>query len=238
MVVPALIRSLVRRLGLISSSMPRTLARPMARTSTRVENLTGGAAVDTFTFTAALTGTASGLGNDDIFNVNGSGTVGSIAGGGGTDLLDVSTADNAVTVNLNDNSATPLNSDSANGFSDIEAFVGDNSLDTLVGANAGTAANGGSVYATTGENDGTIDGTLSYTDFANIIGGTSGDEFGIGHNVTGTVDGGSGNDELALSAGSVSMAQGGAGNDAFTFDGGDATMAMGGRWHRFVYVYG
>ena len=52
---------------------------------TTMENLTGDGSVDTFTFTAALTGTASGLGGNDTFAINDGGSAGTFDGGADTD---------------------------------------------------------------------------------------------------------------------------------------------------------
>jgi hypothetical protein len=166
---------------------------------TNVENLTGGAAADTFTFGAAGT------------------LAGSIAGGGDSDELDVS-APAVVTVNLGNSSATILNGGGANGFSGIETFTGNGTNDTLVGTgNADT-------FATTGIDDGTVAG-VTYTDFANLSGGAGNDIFNLQHNVSGNVDGGADADTFNLSAGIViggSISGGAGGTDD------DELIAVGG----------
>ncbi|MCP5013395.1 MAG: hypothetical protein GY942_25755, partial [Aestuariibacter sp.] len=145
---------------------------------TEMENLTGDANVDDiFTFT---TGTLTG----------------SIAGGGtGTDTLNVA-APATVTVNLaNSSVSTLLNAGAANGFSGIETFIGDNTADTLIGPNVGA------IFAISGENDGTVAG-FTFTDFANLTGGTGADEFVFtdGAELTGSIDGGADSDTLNLGA--------------------------------------
>jgi len=62
-------------------------------TFANVENLNGGADIDTFTFTGALSGRAFGDGDDDIFNVENGGSAGAIDGG--ADIDTVSYADPA-----------------------------------------------------------------------------------------------------------------------------------------------
>ena len=114
---------------------------------------------------------------------------GFIDGAGGANSLNISTASGAVTVNLANNSATPLDGGGAGGFSNIASFTGDNVNDTLIGPN------GGATFATAGVNDGTVGGS-TYTDFANITGGTGADTFSLNHDVTGTIDGGVGNDVI------------------------------------------
>ena len=169
-----------------------------------VENLTGGAASDSFTFGAAGT------------------LAGTIDGAGGSNSLDVSGAGGGVTVNLATGAATLLNGNAGGGFSNINEFTGDNANDTLIGPN------GGATFATSGINDGTVAG-VTYTDFANITGGTGADTFNLNHDVTGTVNGGGGGDTINVDEALSGNVAGGAGNDtinlradvAGTVDGGD-----------------
>ena len=89
MVVPALMTIVGAAAGtdfIVNAANAGTADTANLTNFTRVENLTGGAAVDTFTFNAVLTGTASGLGEDDIFSINDDGNVlQSINGGAGLD---------------------------------------------------------------------------------------------------------------------------------------------------------
>jgi hypothetical protein len=129
------------------------------------ENLTGGSAADTFAFTGA--GSISG-------NVN---------GGAGVNTIDVSGYGSPATINLQTKKATPV----AGTLSNFTHFVGDNSTSTLVGANT---TNTWSISAT---NQGTV-GSISFSGFANLTGGTGNDTFKLanGAGVTGTIDGGAG----------------------------------------------
>ncbi|MHC5112633.1 MAG: beta strand repeat-containing protein, partial [Planctomycetota bacterium] len=162
-----------------------------------IENLTGGAAADTFAF-----GAAGSL-------------AGSIAGGGDSDELDVS-APADVTVNLGDSSATILNGGGANGFSGIETFTGNGTNDTLVGTSSADT------FATTGIDDGTVAG-VTYTDFVNLSGGAGNDIFNLNEDVTGSVNGGDDADVFNLTAG-VSIGgsiSGGTDDDELVIVGGD-----------------
>jgi hypothetical protein len=76
------------------------------------ENLTGGSAADTFAFTGA-------------------GSIrGSVNGGGGVNILDVSGYSSPATINLQTKKATPITGT----FSNFTSFVGDNATSTLVGS--------------------------------------------------------------------------------------------------------
>ena len=133
-----------------------------------------------FTDFPNLTGTT----NSDVFTFQDSGSItGAIDGGGagGTDSIDFSAVTtSAVTVNLESTSATNLNN-----FTGIESFTGDGANDTLVGGNVANTWN------ITGTGDGTV-GSVSFTDFANLTGGTDDDtfDFGASGSLSGTIDGG------------------------------------------------
>jgi hypothetical protein len=91
-------------------------------TFTDVENLTGGAAGDTFTVTALLSGSALGMGGNDNFDVGGTGSIGIVDGGTGTDSLSYTGRTAGVTVNMaNVNAVESL---TGSGFSDTFNFDG------------------------------------------------------------------------------------------------------------------
>jgi hypothetical protein len=138
-------------------------------------NLTGGAGNDTFSLDVNVSGTIDG-------------------GSGSGDELDVSGLGTPQVVNLANRSATGLFGGAAGGFSNLEAFQGDGTNDSLVGPNAAQT------WTLTGDNDGNIGGTLTFTDFANLTGGNSDDRFVIGvGSLSGNLAGGSGSDRLDYS---------------------------------------
>lgn len=137
-----------------------------------VENLTGNDAADTFVM----------LDNGQID--------GTIAGGVGSDSIDFSAVSTAVTVNLNDGSATGINF--ATG---IDKYIGDGSLDKLTGITAGTT------YLIDGVNQGSVAG-IAFEAFNHLVGAAGVDTFqfsGSGQ-ITGSIDGLAENDILDYSS--------------------------------------
>ncbi|QGQ29689.1 LamG-like jellyroll fold domain-containing protein [Gimesia maris] len=137
-----------------------------------VENLTGNDAADTF---AIL----------DSGQIDGT-----IAGGVGSDSIDFSAVTAAVTVNLNDGSATGINF--ATG---IEKYIGDGALDKLTGITAGTT------YLIDGVNQGSVAG-IAFEAFNHLVGAAGVDTFqfsGSGQ-ITGSIDGLAENDILDYSS--------------------------------------
>jgi hypothetical protein len=136
------------------------------------ENLTGGSTNDTFTFLPG--GSVSG-------NLNGAAPV---------NTLDYSAYGSPVTVNLNTKTAPGI----GGVWSNIQRFVGTDTSDTLVGANAT------STWSITGANTGTV-GSYSFAGFANLTGGTGNDtfKFAAGGSESGAVNGQGGTNTLDLS---------------------------------------
>ncbi len=112
-------------------------------------------------------------------------------GGGGNNTLDYSQFNSAITVNLQNSSATGLNS-----FSNIQALVGSTYGDTLIGYDRG------SVFSITGSDTGLVDGTFTFTGVENLAGGSGDDSFAFSGSggISGTVAGGEGSDTLDYSA--------------------------------------
>ncbi|NCQ33063.1 MAG: hypothetical protein GW802_37575, partial [Armatimonadetes bacterium] len=70
-------------------------------------------------------------------------------------------------------------------------------VENYVGNNAGFTLAGGSVWDITGPNDGTVDGTITFTDWANLTGTAGADTFTLnGGTLTGNIDGLGGADTL------------------------------------------
>ncbi|MDJ0908260.1 MAG: filamentous hemagglutinin N-terminal domain-containing protein [Woeseiaceae bacterium] len=163
---------------------------------TNIENLTGGAGNNVFTFTAALDGTADGGAGDDTFAINNGGSAGAIDGGdGANDEVTYAGSTGPVTVALDT-------------FANVEQLTGSGSnLDTL----QGTAGN--NTFNVNAADAGTVDG-ISFTDFENLEGLGGNDRFNLNATLTGDVDGDGGDDTFDLSGGgSAGSYTGDAGND-------------------------
>lgn len=134
-----------------------------------IENLTGGNSSDTFAF------------ND------GTSVSGNVNGADGIDQLDFSAYTTAITVNLQNKTATGLNN-----FYSIEALTGGSASDTLVAENINNTWN------ITGINSGDINQAFFFYSIENLTGGNATDRFVFndGMKVTGVVDGGGGTDIL------------------------------------------
>jgi hypothetical protein len=183
-----------------------------------IENLTGTAGINTFSFEAggSLSGTASGLGGDDIFDMN-SGTAANIDGGAGEDELDLEDAAVSVTVTL-----TALgsldgfagNATTVTGFDNIDEVAGGAGTDTLV---ASIAAGGTFAIGANGDGTYTSTNTLTFDDFQNLTGGAGDDTFDVNAPHTGNLNGVGGNDTFNLNANIVTgSVTGGAGTDTIT----------------------
>jgi hypothetical protein len=148
-----------------------------------------------FTDINYLTGNAN---NDEFIFANGKGITGAIDGGAGdTNTLDYSNYTSAVTINLQETSATNIKFGLAGGFSNIDTFVGGStSSDNIIASNANNTWN------ITLNNAGDIGGSTFFRSFENLSGGTLNDDFVFsdGRSVTGTVDGVAGSNSIDYSA--------------------------------------
>jgi len=160
------------------------------------DSLLGDNAANTWTLTAADTGTLSSIvgvtgfssiedliGNFDTddFVFTDPGTLsGTINGASGDDSLDYNAKIGAVTVDVAD-----IN------FVSIETFIGNNTDSTLLADNVANTWN------ITGENDGTI-GITTFVDFNNLTGNDNTDDFVLdtGGSITGSISGGLSNDTI------------------------------------------
>ena len=134
---------------------------------TGIQNLIGGSGADTFAF--ATGGALSGT----------------IDGGGGSNTLDFSARSTAVTVTLVASGANK--STATGGWTNIATVIGSAaSTDALVGANTTN------VWDLTAANAGTLNGTLAFSSFENLTGGTTNDSFAFlpGGSITGNLSGG------------------------------------------------
>ena len=124
---------------------------------TNIQNLTGGSGNDSFVFTDAKT--ISG-------KVNG--------GVGGINALDYNAYTTAISINLQTSAATGVFGGVANGFSNIDTFIGSSTStnNTVTGTNGGdTWTFQGMVYNTFTVN------SSSFSNFQYVIGGTGDDSF-------------------------------------------------------------
>jgi hypothetical protein len=129
------------------------------------ENLTGGTGADTFVFSDSTS------------------DFGTINGGSGTDVLDYSSVTSAVSVDLQNKTASKLTS-----FTAMESLIGSSSAtDTLTGLNSATT------WTINAGNGGTA-GTMLFSSFENLIGGTANDTFKLSGSgsLSGSINGGSG----------------------------------------------
>jgi Ca2+-binding RTX toxin-like protein len=129
--------------------------------------------------------------NDFVFS-NGVSLAGNLNSGAGGGTLDESHATAAVNINLAANTATGVGGLATN----LTAAIGGSATNTLTGANTTNTWN------ITGKNAGTINGSFTFTAFANLTGGSGNDDFVFsnGQGVTGTINGGAGTNRLDYSA--------------------------------------
>lgn len=141
-------------------------------TFTSVENPTGNAGDDTFSFTAGKL------------------ISGRINGGGGVNTLDYSAFRTPITANLTAGTIT-----ATRGFQNITNLRGGSSSDKLIGPNTP------STWNITGNDAGTVD-AVSFSSFENLTGGSANDTFAFaaGVRMKGKIDGGAGVDTLDFSA--------------------------------------
>ncbi|MGE5624021.1 MAG: filamentous hemagglutinin N-terminal domain-containing protein, partial [Bacillota bacterium] len=203
-------------------------------TFSNIGSLTGGSGSDTFTFSS------------------GAQLTGNVDGGSGTDTLDFHLKINSVVVTLTGSTATGYGGNTTGSttnpilgtFSGINSITGGSASNTLNGENVASAWN------ITGSNSGTYNdnagnGTLAFSAFATLNGGTNNDTFTVsGGGTVSTIAGGGGTDTLAgdnltnawsitgANAGSlvsasgtvnftgISSLTGGTGSDTFTFSSG------------------
>jgi hypothetical protein len=167
------------------------------------DTLVGAAVVNLWNVTGANSGTVNGIPFTGIAYLTGGSSANtfkfgpqgsltdSVSGGAGTGTLDFSGfGAGAVTVNLQNSTATAVN-----GFFNIQKVIGNSATATLVGPSAAT------VWQLTGLNAGSVAGA-AFSAFPNLKGGPGMDSFQFlpGGGVSGTINGGGGGDWLDYSA--------------------------------------
>jgi hypothetical protein len=165
-----------------------------------IQNLQGGSAADTFDVTTAYSANLqAGAGTAQFIFSDGATLTGTIAGGTGTNTLDLSAYSTAVTVTLTGSGAHGFSGTDGvdNGFSNISAIlVPAGQANMLVGDNAVSTWNLGTSPTYT---DGTA--TLSLANYAVLEGGSETDTFNITANTTANLLGGAGGDRFVLGRG-------------------------------------
>ena len=149
-----------------------------------VENLTGGTDTDVFKLS------------------NGKTIADNIDGGDGADVLSYASYVTPVVFNLKSNPGTGLNGigTGVGGLLNVEQIQGGSASDTLVGYNAA------STWSVTGLNSGSVNapgvGTMAFSSFENLTGGSSTDYFKFADQagITGKLDGGAGGNTIDFSA--------------------------------------
>ena len=161
-----------------------------------IENLTGTAGADTFTFTGGnkLSGTANGL--------------------GGTDTLDFSSA---VTQSITLTGPGPIDgfagdSTSINGFTNIDDVLGSAGADTLTG----NIAAGGTFTVQPGSDTYVSTNTLTFNGIENLTGGSGPDTYAINEAYTGNLNGAGGDNTYTVSSPLTGNITSGTGADTLT----------------------
>jgi hypothetical protein len=128
-----------------------------------IQNLTGGSVADTFAFASNASITGS-------------------LNGGSAGTLDLSQFTTSVSLNLQTHKVSGVGGTATR----LTAVVGGSGTNRLTGANVANT------WSLRGSNNGTINGTFTFTAFANLIGGTAGNDFVFsdGQGVTGRITGG------------------------------------------------
>lgn len=180
--------------------------------------LAGTTAGQAYTVTGSNSGTAGSLGFVDVASLTGgngsdsfafttpaSRLTGTLAGGGGTNTLNLAGLGAAKTVSIDQQAATITDTAGpttlVGSFSGIASVNGNGANTTIVGASAGQS------FAIGGADQGTAD-TLAFTNVGSLRsgGGANAFVFGEGGSLSGSLAGGAGADTLDLSAKSGAVA--------------------------------
>ena len=221
------ILSTVNRIRRASSSFGGGAGGTLFALFRNVEVLEGGDGVDSFDIRAPYAGDLRGGAGADDFRFSGTGAVGNIDGGAGTDrLYAVGDSAHTYTVASGGNTLhragtqTPIASFSNVQNLGAEDRVGGTGVDTFNISVAHT----GNLFGAAGNDIFTITGPLT----GNIQGGAGDDQFDLQAAVTGNLFGAGGNDSFTISGsgsltgniqGDGGIIDGNAGNDIFTISG-------------------
>jgi len=164
-------------------------------------------------------------GGDDTATIETAGSVGSLVGGSGSDLLNLNSRNNTVTITGTGAGSSGLTNFS--GFETLKTLGGDDTvtlsnsagttaaltLDAGVGNDTIVANASNNLLTLTGVNEGTLD-QVSFSDVENVRLGDGDDSifFEAGGQLTGILDGGNGNNTLTLPGGTpITIGGGGIG---------------------------
>ncbi len=139
----------------------------------------------------------------DIFSFESIGGItGLVDGGEQHDIVDVSKSVNANIVITAENTVS--------GYRNIEKYIGNNTTSTITGDNQ----NNNWIIK---NNSGTINGSIEFEQFANLVGGSGEDAFSLTNSIlSGDIDGAGGADTFTLSGSAIAgELRGGEGNDVF-----------------------
>ena len=133
-----------------------------------------------------------GTGNDSFVFASAGTMPGGVAGGDGTDVIDLSVKSSTQTINL-----AGGRSSSFGAMSEVERIVGG-----LSKADQLLAPNTANQWTLNGIDSGVLNGVLGFESFENLTGGSAADQFQVAGSATisGTVNGAGGIDQLDLSA--------------------------------------
>ncbi|MHC4877918.1 MAG: beta strand repeat-containing protein [Planctomycetota bacterium] len=180
----------------------------------------GNDTVNALSNSAAITVNVNGNADDDavVFS-NGVSVSGAVDGGTGSDTLNAQAFTSAIEVTLTNNTADGYDGQAAalvgGGFVGIDSVRGGSSIDTINGQNEGTTWELGPNQLTGSA------GTLGFSQFELLNGGTGNDEFEVSGNPAATVTGGDGDDAVRFANNAVLTGSfdGGTGTNTFTLNG-------------------
>ena len=123
----------------------------------------------------------AGSGNDNFVFADGASLSGAISGGAGSNTLNFSAEASPVVVNL-----------ATGGYALFQNVIGGSATDTLIGPNSTN------VWDVTNNGSGDLNGTVTFSHFENLTGGSGADtfKFSAGKHISGVADGKGGNNTL------------------------------------------
>jgi hypothetical protein len=191
---------------LIGSAFADTLTGPDADSAWSLTGLDAGSVAGIgFTGFEHLTG---GSGADSFAIASGAGLTGTLDGGQGTDRIDYSAWDSAISIAPTAGIATGFGA-----IANLEGVTGGSAADTMIGGDAGA------IWTLTGANAGDLDG-FAFSGIEHLSAGSGDDLFRLqGGSLSGDLSGGGGSDTLDYS---------GHGDDVLIDLGSGAATALGG----------
>ncbi len=173
--------------SVIGGSGTNTLTGPNGGTRWNVTSANAGSINGAFSF-AGFGSLIGGTGANDFVLSNGAGVTGNINASAGAGTLDYSSYSTGISVNLQSNVVTGVGGKATG----MTAFIGGSGSNSLTGANVANTWN------ITGSNAGNVNGTVAFTAFATLTGGSNNDGFvfSAGAGVSGSITGKGGTNRL------------------------------------------